>query len=321
MKTIWNLPKVEFIPFPELDERRPILLVTSIPAWNSVKGQLHLPIRRQVNVAEATTVHWEFLLESGHDARQFQVVYAVGDGLVADAAKYMAVKLGLPLICLPTALSVDAFLTSASGIRQDGCVDYIETKPPEYVIVGFNVIAAAPEFLRAAGICDVPSIATGCWDWQFAHERSQNPPGMEFIPYVYDNAQSILRGVLDCAEAAGRGDPDGLKQLLDYLALEVQLCNQVGHSRPEEGSEHYFAYSVENIVGYGLPHGDLVSPGIITIARLQGQDTAPLERALRLCHIPLDRLPDQATQEMLRGLPEYVRQHNLPFGIAHEFIL
>jgi len=321
MRTVWNLPRVEFIPFPEVDEHRPTLLVTSPPAWNAVAGQLRLPARRRVDVAEATTAHWESLLESLDSPRDYEVVYGVGGGLAADAAKYIAAKLCLPLVCLPTALSVDAFLTSASGVRQNGCVDYIETKPPEVLSVDLKVIAAAPESLRAAGICDVLSIATGCWDWQFAHERNMNPPGMEFIPFVYDNAQSILGGALDCAAAAGRGAHDGLKQLLDCLALEVQLCNQTGHARPEEGSEHYFAYSLENIAGKGLPHGDMLGPGILAISRLQGQDSAPLEQALRSCHIPLERIPEQAIQETLKGLPGYVRKHHLPYGIAHELIL
>jgi glycerol-1-phosphate dehydrogenase [NAD(P)+] len=312
---------VEFIPFSEVDEHRLILLVTSPPAWNAVAGHLHLPARSRVDVAEATTAHWDSLLESLDSPGDYEVVYGVGGGLAADAAKYMASKLDLPLVCLPTALSVDAFLTSTSGIRQDGCVDYMETKTPEVLLVDLKVIAAAPESLRAAGICDVLSIATGCWDWQFAHERNMNPPGMEFIPFGYDNAQSILRGALDCAAAAGRGDHDGLKQVLDCLALEVQLCNQIGHSRPEEGSEHYFAYSLENITGKGLPHGDLLGPGIITISRLQGQDSAPLEKALHACHIPLERIPEQVVQETLKGLPGYAKRHNLPYGIAHELTL
>ena len=321
MRTVWNLPRVEFIPFSEVDEHRLILLVTSPPAWNAVAGHLHLPARSRVDVAEATTAHWDSLLESLDSPGDYEVVYGVGGGLAADAAKYMASKLDLPLVCLPTALSVDAFLTSTSGIRQDGCVDYMETKTPEVLLVDLMVIAAAPESLRAAGICDVLSIATGCWDWQFAHERNMNPPGMEFIPFGYDNAQSILRGALDCAAAAGRGDHDGLKQVLDCLALEVQLCNQIGHSRPEEGSEHYFAYSLENITGKGLPHGDLLGPGIITISRLQGQDSAPLEKALHACHIPLERIPEQVVQETLKGLPGYAKRHNLPYGIAHELTL
>jgi glycerol-1-phosphate dehydrogenase [NAD(P)+] len=222
------------------------------------------------------------------------------------------------LICLPSALSVDAFFTWASGIREDGCVYYQETKPPDTLIVDFDIIAAAPESIRAAGICDVLSIATGAWDWKFAEELGKNPQGMEFVPWIYDNAQSILRGALDCAKAAGLGDPAGLKQLCDCLALEVQLCNQISHSRPEEGSEHYFAYCAENLISPAWPHADLLGLGILIMAQQQGQDVAPLERALRCCNIPLDRLSRHHIEETLRQLPNYVQHHNLPYGIAHE---
>ncbi len=325
MNTIWNLPVTHLMSFSEIDEKRNVLLVTSAPAWNAVKDSLRgLNIAFALEATEATTEHWDKLLDSGgllpkmREQAPAQVVYSVGGGLVADAAKYMAARLGLPLVMLPTALSVDAFLTSASGIRRDGCVYYIETKPPETLILDLDVIAAAPEWIRAAGITDVLSIAAGCWDWKFAHEQGKNPPGMEFISWVYENAQSILHGALDCAEAAGRGDRDGLKTLYDCLAMEVQLCNQIGHARPEEGSEHYFAYCAENLTGPGWPHGDLVGPGIRIMARLQGQDTDPLEAALKACHIPLDRIPPKIIQQTLHDLPGYVNKHNLPYGIAHE---
>ena len=317
MKKIWNLPKIEFTSLAEISENRPVLLVTSPPAWAAVKDRLHLPVVCRLDVSEASTGHWDGLL-STVDVKQIGVIYAVGGGLPADAAKYMGVKLNLPLTCLPTALSVDAFLTWASGIRQEGCVYYIETKPPEILIIDLDVIRLAPASIRAAGICDVLSIATGCWDWKFAHARRKNPEGMEFVPYVYENAQTILQGVLDCAEAAGAGDPAGLKQLLDCLCLEVQLCNQIGHARPEEGSEHYFAYAVENYTGHGLPHGDLVGPGILIAAGWQGQETSLLEKALRLCHIPLDRIAPAAIEQTARQLPAYCLQHGLAYGIAHE---
>ncbi len=78
-------------------------------------------------------------------------MYSVGGGLTADAAKYFAVKTGLPLVVIPTALSVDAFITAISGIRRDGCVYYVETKPPENLILNLDVIAAAPAVIRGAG--------------------------------------------------------------------------------------------------------------------------------------------------------------------------
>ena len=91
-----------------------------------------------------------------------------------------------------------------------------------------------------------------------------------------------------------------------------------GHARPEEGSEHYFAYSAENFLGEGLPHGDLVGPGIMNMSKLQGQATEELEAALKSCHIPLDRIPETIIRKTLKNLPEYVRKHNLPYGLAHE---
>jgi glycerol-1-phosphate dehydrogenase [NAD(P)+] len=314
MRTIWNLPKVELKPLREVDEKRPVALVYSGPAWKAVESSLHLPVAWKAEALEATLESWDCLLEGFRG----DVVYSVGGGLTADAAKYCAAKYDLPLVVIPTALSVDAFLTAACGVRRDGCVYYVETKAPERLVLDLDVVAAAPVSVRAAGVTDVVSIATGCWDWKFADERQKNPPGMEFIPWVYANAQSILDGVLDCAEAAGRGDRQGLKTLFDCLAMEVQLCNQVGHARPEEGTEHYFAYCVENMMGHGLPHGDLVGPGIIIAAGWQEQPTARLRSALQACQIPLDRIPPALVEEARQMLPAYCLRHGLSYGIAHE---
>jgi len=199
------------MPLPEIEEKRPVLLVTSSLAWDAIKDRTHLSVAVTVEPLEATITHWDNLLSTVNC--QLSVVYAVGGGLVADTAKYLAFKLDLPLVVLPTALSVDAFITSASGIRRDGCVYYLKTKPPETLILDLEVIAAAPKWIRSAGISDVVSIATGCWDWKFAHEQKKNPLGMEFSPWVHACAQTILNGVLDCAEAAGRCDRDGLNTL------------------------------------------------------------------------------------------------------------
>jgi glycerol-1-phosphate dehydrogenase [NAD(P)+] len=314
MMHIWPVPKVEFGLFAELEESRAVALVTSRLAWEAVGERLRLPIVWRAEPQEATQAHWDALFT---DLRG-EVVYAVGGGLAVDAAKYIAVRRDLPLVCLPTALSVDAFFTCASGVRQEGCVYYLESKPPDELVIDFDVLTAAPASVRAAGVCDVLSIATGSWDWRFAEEKGLNPPEMAYIPYIARVAAAILEGVYDCAEAAGWGDPNGLKQLLDCLALEVQLCNQIGHARPEEGSEHYFAYAVENEMGKGLSHGELVGPGLILMAEKQGQDVSRLRRALDACKVPLDRIPNDVVESTLRILPEYVRRHGLPHGIAHE---
>ncbi len=317
---IWPLPKVEFLSLDQIVEFRPVALVTTEFEWGKLRARLRLPVAWHAFIREATLPHWDELsdmLQSAVDDAGVAVIYALGGGLATDAAKYLAARTGLPLVALPTALSADVFFTSESAVREAGCVRHIETRPPDRLVVDLDVIAAAPRHLRAAGICDVLSIATGCWDWKFAEEEGKNPPGMGHVPYVAEAAQAILQGALACAESAGRGEPDGLKQLLDCLALEVQLRNQIGHSRPEKGSEHYFAYAVESEIGPELSHGELVGPGIVRMAALQGQDSQTLRAALHACRVPLDRIPLPVVDRTLRSLSHYAWRHDLPFGIAH----
>jgi glycerol-1-phosphate dehydrogenase [NAD(P)+] len=306
---------VDYLPLAEIRDDRAITVVYTEPVWGAVKSDLHhLDIDARLKVTEATEDQWGRLLRSVRG----DVIYGVGGGLAADAAKYLAARQNLPLVMIPTALSVDAFFTWASGVRRNGTVNYLETKPPDRVLIDWRVIAAAPESIAVAGICDVLSIATGLWDWHLAEDKGQNPPHMAYSDEVARQARVILTDVLDGAEAAGRFDHGGLTRLVECLVREVRLCNEIGHSRPEEGSEHYFAYSAENVVGKGLPHGDLVGPGIVLIAALQEQDFEPLKRALMQCHLPLTNLSPDAVIDTLRELPSYARYHGLPYGIAHE---
>lgn len=310
---IWNLPVIDVMKFSDVEEKRDVVLVTNEAAFRAVEDHIRVNVSSRVMVDKATERHWQSLGERVDG----DVVYAVGGGLAVDAAKYIGKMKSMPVVSLPTAITVDAFFTWAAGIREDGCVKYIETGAPERVVIDLDVLSAAPDHLRAAGICDLLSIATGSWDWRFARDQGRLDDEVGYQGWADRVAESILESAIDCAPAAGDGEPDGLKQLVDCLALEVQLCNQIGHSRPEEGTEHYFAYSVEHRVDEILPHGELVGPGILIAAHLQGQNLAPLKRALNACNVPLSHLPEATIRKTLKDLPAFVKRHGLPFGIAH----
>ena len=100
---------------------------------------------------------------------------AVGGGLAIDTAKYVASANELPLIAIPTILSTDAFLTDATGVRENGCVQYLPTKTPDTVIVDMDMLCNAPAAMRASGAADILSIATALWDWQEAEKMGENP--------------------------------------------------------------------------------------------------------------------------------------------------
>lgn len=312
---VWNLPIIEVMSFADIEEDRDTALVVSKEAYDAVSDRILFRTASCVSVDRAIEAEWRSLANEVHG----EVIYAVGGGVAVDAAKFIGSVKAMPVVSLPTAMTVDAFFTWASGVREDGCVRYIETGPPERVVIDLDVLGQAPGSLRAAGICDLLSIATGSWDWRYARDSDQLDSATAYQTWVDKMAMSILDAAIDCSEAAGRGDPDGLKQLIDCLALEVQLCNQIGHSRPEEGSEHYFAYAAESLVDRALPHGDLVGPGILVAAHLQKQDLAPLRQALNEARVPLTSLPGSVIDQTVQSLSEYVANHGLPYGIAHDF--
>lgn len=316
---IHPIPAIVELPMEELVEPRRVAQIAGGPALSAaVRAGLRLPVVWSAEPREASERHFEELAYS--IPKDVEAIYGIGGGLAADAAKFVAWRCSLPLVLIPTALSVDAHLTWASGVRRDGCVVYLETGPAAVVYADVALLTAAPPHLRAAGVCDLLSIATALYDWRYADERGMNPPDQRYTPWVAAAAQTILDGARDIAAAAGRGDPAGIRELLRLLALEVQLCNLIGHSRPEEGSEHYLAYALEAhpLIGSGHTHANLVGPAILCAAAWQGQETAPLEQALVQAGVPLDRVPAAVMQEVIQELPAYVRRHHLAFSTAHD---
>ncbi|MDA1193544.1 MAG: iron-containing alcohol dehydrogenase [Candidatus Poribacteria bacterium] len=313
MNATVSTPVIQYRPFRLIEDTREAVVVTTAKAWDSAAPKLNgLNVASRLIVEEATEHHFKQLSKSAVG----EVVYSVGAGLAADAAKWVASSRNLPLVMLPTAITVDAFFTGVSGVRQDGCARRVPTTVANTVIIDFDTLASAPSPIRAAGICDVLSIATGSWDWKFAEKHRMNPVDQPYDSAVAKMAQSILDAALEAAADAGAGDHEGLQRLIECLVMEAQLRNLIGHSRPAEGSEHYFAYAVENEFPRPIPHGDLVGPGII-IAQIQGQDTEPLRDALEACHVPLKHIPSHTITKTLQTLPDYCRRHELPFGIAH----
>lgn len=324
---IGQLPSIVRCAFTDINERRDAIVLTTEPAWSVVNGIAVNP-KQLIYVAGNTKAYIAALAE----ACEGEVVYGIGGGLAIDIAKYVASANGLPLVALPTILSTDAFLTDSTGVRENRCVRYLSAKAPDTVIIDMDILRNAPAAMRASGAADVLSIATAMWDWQEAEKMGENPPGQQSTPQTIDMGSTLLQTLLDNAREIGSGTPSGLKLLLDLLCMEVQLCHLCGHSRVEEGSEHYFVYAVENHLtstketrtesghGGGEPvlHGELVGLGILLMAALQSQPWVQYRHALECLQINYcpPAVSTDAIAETLINLSDYVAQHQLPYTIA-----
>ena len=318
MTTIWPLPKLEIRDLISIDESRPVALLTGDRSWAAVSPLVNLPLVVQ---AEPYRIEADYLdtLAEGLPP-QVGVVYGIGGGMVADAAKYVGWKRGLPVVIVPTALSQDGFFTALVAARTDGSVNYITTGPAEKLIIDWEVIRAAPQNFRGAAIVELLTIVTGILDWRYAAEHNQNTPETRFVPWAAGLMAGIAQQAFKIAAGVGRGDVESLRNLLDLICMEVQLTNQMGHNRPQEGSEQYFAYAIEPRAGKGkpVPYADMVGPGILLASALHGQDTDPIRRTLESAGIRLGQLRSEDIVDTLKILPEYVRKHNLPYSILND---
>jgi glycerol-1-phosphate dehydrogenase [NAD(P)+] len=253
--------------------------------------------------------------------QQVEVIYGVGGGLVCDVAKYIGWRRKLPVTLIPTALSVDGFFTPIVAVRENGSVNYADTGPAARVFVDWEIIRSAPPDIRGTGIVEILSIVTGLLDWRLAAERGRNLPAHRFQPWAAAIAATIAQQAFKIAKGVGAGRVESLQELLDLICMEVQLTNQLGHTRPQEGAEQYFAYAIEPKVtrgGRGIPYSDLVGPGILIAAALHGQDVAPIRETISNAGARLGQLRPDDILSTLRTLPEFVKDHNLPYSILNE---
>src|SRR5690606_11189315 len=118
------------------------------------------------------------------------------------------------------------------------------TGAAEKVIVDWEIIQAADPHRRAGLIADLISIVTGLLDWRHAAKLRRTGPNEPLVPWAAGVSAGLASEAIKRAEAIGRGEVEALSTLLDLASVSVQLANQLGHARQQEGSEHYFAMAL-----------------------------------------------------------------------------
>jgi glycerol-1-phosphate dehydrogenase [NAD(P)+] len=285
------------------------LFVTTPEVWARFGGRFaHLAERIEfVNSTARDEVGRRF------DDIEASVVYGLGGGQAVDIAKYVGARRGCKVVAIPTIVSVDAFLVGDTALRDAGRVVYVPTKKPDELIIEPEIVLSAPPRMNSAGWGDVLSIITAVWDWRAAHADTGEP---------FD--EDIARQALALTEQAARVDNErALAALVSALRSEVELCERWGSARPEEGSEHFFVYTLENHLPADRKflHGELVGLGIFLMSQWQGQDVERITRLMDRAGLvwrPSDiGAPDEAVRRTLEELPDRAREFDYPYSVIN----
>ena len=102
---------------------------------------------RELHADEAAVAAAEAALPTDCD-----LLIAVGAGTVHDITRYVAFHRSVPFVAVPTAPSVDGFVSTVAAMTWGGCKKTVPAAPPVAVVADSTVFAAAPRRLIAAGV-------------------------------------------------------------------------------------------------------------------------------------------------------------------------
>jgi glycerol-1-phosphate dehydrogenase [NAD(P)+] len=271
---------------------------------------------RQVRIADS--LEETALEEAATGIPPVDRVVGIGGGMAMDVAKFLAWRRGLPVVLAPSIVSVDASVTNTVALRRGGRVVYEGFVVAERILVDLALIAAAPPALNRAGVGDLLSIQTGRVDWALGARAGR----IAFDDGVDAAAAAVLERLYGLAEEVAVVSDRALESILRSYVEVNALLLRVGHSGPEEGSEHYFAYAVEAHTGRSFVHGELIGLGVVLMSGLQGAGQARAIDFLDRCRVawrPTDLDLDRGVlRAVLLELPVFVREAGLPYSIIDE---
>ena len=250
-----------------LGDLPPYLIAVNDPPWTSIADRVPAPVT-VVMAHDMELAKLDRDVESTADDRA-EIVVGFGGGTALDTAKYLAWKRGLPLVQIPTITSVDAGFTDAIGIRADGRVRYVGTIEPEVVVLDIDLVRSAPAHLNRAGVGDVLSCHTGLHDWRAAVAVGE---GVAMDAEAAALGESLLLELRAALADIAAVTPDGVRFLADAYRRVGAMSARLGHSRFEEGSEHFWAYAYEHDTGVHHVHGELISFAVVALSHVQGND-------------------------------------------------
>ena len=97
------------------------------------------------------------------------VLLAVGSGTIHDITRFIAHKRGLPFVSVPTAASVDGFVSTVAAMTWNGCKKTFPAVAPVLVVADSDIFSRAPHRLNASGFSDLLGKYTALADWKIAH--------------------------------------------------------------------------------------------------------------------------------------------------------
>lgn len=171
----------------------------------------------------------------------YDLLLAVGSGTIHDLTRYTAYHHDVPFISVPTACSVDGFVTPVCAMTWNGIKLTMTAVAPMAMVADCDILAKAPKKLNAAGVGDMLGKYTAIFDWKVGRVLT----GEYYCEEIEALEMKALREIEENIDGIASGSPDAMEKLMYGLVLSGLAMQMAGNSRPASGAEHHISHIIE----------------------------------------------------------------------------
>lgn len=240
------------------------------------------------------------------------LILAVGSGTIHDLSRYVSYKWGIPFISVPTAASVDGFVSTVAAMTWNGMKKTMPAQGPLYVFADTDIFSKAPYRLTASGMSDLMGKYIALADWKIASLVTDEYMCERTIALEEEALEKTV-GLIDELK---EGEPEAYEQLMYALLLSGIAMQMVGNSRPASCAEHHVSHLWEMKIINGevdALHGEKVSVGLVLVRRKYEEISQAIKQGT--CRLkPYHGLEMKLLEETFgkKGLLESTVQENTP---------
>lgn len=233
------------------------------------------------------------------------LLLAAGSGTVHDITRFLAHQRGIPFVSVPTAASVDGYVSAVAAMTWNGVKRTFPAVAPIAMVADSRIIASAPKRLTASGVGDLLGKYTALLDWRIGHCLTGEP----YCPEIARLEEEALRETAESIDGISGGSPGAVEKLMYGLVLSGLAMQMAGSSRPASGAEHHISHLIEMQVLNGFKdalHGEKVGVAVAMVCdryhRLAECSAEELGYDARngVCDEELERIFGALTPEMRR---------------------
>ena len=169
------------------------------------------------------------------------LIMCIGSGSLNDVCKYVSKLLDVPCATLPTACSMDGYLSKGSALMIKNKKVTWDANAPIAILVNTKVLKTASREMTAAGFGDIVGKYTALMDWHLSNIIN----GEEINIEAYKLMEKALNDVVNSYKSLLKNDEDSLRKLIDALLVAGTSMAICGNSRPASGSEHHISHYLE----------------------------------------------------------------------------